>query len=176
MSKALAAAALALGLGSHPTPARVGVSATEFHLTLSRPAVKAGVVEIELQNDGQDPHDLRVRRVGGSHTFSIPLVPSVSPLFVAVGSTPLLNVAFGATLSVLPAKADAATSRTAIRMISFFISFSYTSKFEFLLLNGSPSVDDMITSRVRFDVDLFQVLEIFGTQYGGLFAKSIPKT
>ena len=74
MSKALAVAALALGLGSHPTPARVGVSATEFHLTLSRPAVRAGVVEIELQNDGQDPHDLRVRRVGGSHTFSIPLV------------------------------------------------------------------------------------------------------
>ena len=44
-----------------------------FRLTLSRPSVKAGVVEIELQNDGEDPHDLRVRRVGGTHTFSIPL-------------------------------------------------------------------------------------------------------
>jgi hypothetical protein len=33
--------------------------------------VKAGVLEIELQNDGEDPHDLRVRRVGGTHTFSI---------------------------------------------------------------------------------------------------------
>ena len=74
MTKALAAVAIVFGLGSHPTPARVGVSATEFHLTLSRPSVKAGVVQIELQNDGQDPHDLRVRRVGGSHTFSIPLV------------------------------------------------------------------------------------------------------
>ena len=40
---------------------------------LSRPMVKAGVLEIELQNDGEDPHDLRVRRVGGTHTFSIPL-------------------------------------------------------------------------------------------------------
>ena len=74
MSKALAGAAIVLGLGWHATPARLGVSATEFHLTLSRPSVKAGVVEIELQNDGQDPHDLRVRRVGGAHTFSIPLV------------------------------------------------------------------------------------------------------
>jgi hypothetical protein len=35
--------------------------------------VKAGVVEIELQNVGEDPHDLRVRRVGGHHTFTIPV-------------------------------------------------------------------------------------------------------
>ncbi|HSC50576.1 MAG TPA: hypothetical protein VLD16_09970 [Gaiellaceae bacterium] len=74
MSRALAAVVVALGLGWHATPARVGVSATEFHLTLSRASVKAGVVEIELQNDGQDPHDLRIRRVGGAHTFSVPLV------------------------------------------------------------------------------------------------------
>lgn len=74
MSKALLPVVMALGLSWHPTPARLGVSATEFHLTLSRPSVKSGVVEIELQNDGQDPHDLRVRRVGGTHTFSVPLV------------------------------------------------------------------------------------------------------
>jgi hypothetical protein len=35
--------------------------------------VKAGTVEIELQNDGEDPHDLRVRRIGGTHTYSISL-------------------------------------------------------------------------------------------------------
>jgi len=35
--------------------------------------VKAGVVEIELQNTGEDPHDLRVRKVGGHHTFTIPV-------------------------------------------------------------------------------------------------------
>jgi uncharacterized cupredoxin-like copper-binding protein len=73
VTKGLLMLGLALGLSWHATPARLGVSATEYHLTLSRPAVKAGVVEIELQNDGQDPHDLRVRRVGGTHTFSIPL-------------------------------------------------------------------------------------------------------
>jgi uncharacterized cupredoxin-like copper-binding protein len=71
--KTLGILAMAFALGYHPTPARLGVSAQEFHLTLSKPAVKAGVLEIELQNDGEDPHDLRVRRVGGSHTFSIPL-------------------------------------------------------------------------------------------------------
>ena len=71
--KTLGIVAMAFALGYHPTPARLGVSAQEFHLTLSRPAVKAGVLEIELQNDGRDPHDLRVRRVGGTHTFSIPM-------------------------------------------------------------------------------------------------------
>ncbi len=71
--KTLGIVAMAFALGWHPTPARLGVSAQEFHLTLSRPSVKAGVLEIELQNDGEDPHDLRVRRVGGTHTFSIPL-------------------------------------------------------------------------------------------------------
>jgi len=69
--RTLGTALMALALGWHPTPARLGVGATEFHLVLSRPSVKAGVVEIELQNDGQDPHDLRVRRVGGAHTFIV---------------------------------------------------------------------------------------------------------
>ena len=71
--KTLGIVAIAFALGYHPTPARLGVSASEYHVVLSRPSVKAGVVEIELQNAGQDPHDLRVRRVGGTHTFSIPL-------------------------------------------------------------------------------------------------------
>ncbi len=73
MSKAILTAVIGLALSWHPTPARLGVSASEFHLVLSRPSVKAGVVEIELQNSGEDPHDLRVRRVGGTHTFSIPM-------------------------------------------------------------------------------------------------------
>src|SRR3954465_5709328 len=71
--KTLGILAMSVGLGYHPTPARLAMSATEFHLTLSRPSVRAGVVEIELQNGGQDPHDVRVRRIGGTHTFSVPL-------------------------------------------------------------------------------------------------------
>ena len=58
---------------AQPAPGRLGVSAGEFHLVLSRPSVKAGRVLIQLQNDGQDVHDLRLRRVGGSRTYSFPL-------------------------------------------------------------------------------------------------------
>jgi uncharacterized cupredoxin-like copper-binding protein len=88
VSKALLTVFMALGLSWHATPARLGVSATEFHLTLSRPSVKAGVVQIELQNDGEDPHDLRVRRVGGSHTFGIPLVQPGNRRTVAIHVKP----------------------------------------------------------------------------------------
>ena len=73
MSKAVVTAILGLAFSSHPSPSTLGVQSSEFHLVLSRPSVKAGVVEIELQNVGEDPHDLRVRRVGGTHTFSIPM-------------------------------------------------------------------------------------------------------
>lgn len=57
---------------AHSTPARLGVGASEFHLVLSRGSVKAGRVIVELQNDGQDPHDLRLRRIGGTRTYAIP--------------------------------------------------------------------------------------------------------
>ena len=70
--KTLGIVAMAFAFGYHPTPARLGVSAEEFHLTLTRPAVKAGVLEIELQNDGEDVHDLRLRRIGGTRTYRIP--------------------------------------------------------------------------------------------------------
>ena len=88
MNKILGALVLAAALGQHTTPARLGVGASEFHLVLSRPSVKAGVVEIELQNNGEDPHDLRVRRVGGTHTFSIPLTKPGARRSVAIRLRP----------------------------------------------------------------------------------------
>lgn len=88
MSKALGLLVLAAALGWHPTPARLGVGASEFHLVLSRASVRAGVVEIELQNVGQDPHDLRLRRVGGTHTFSIPLTRPGARRTVAIRLRP----------------------------------------------------------------------------------------
>ena len=54
-----------------PSPARVQVGADEFGYTLSRPAVKAGPVIVQLANFGEDEHDLRLRRVGGSRTYRI---------------------------------------------------------------------------------------------------------
>jgi uncharacterized cupredoxin-like copper-binding protein len=86
--KTLGIVVLATVLGYHPSPARLGVSTTEFHLTLSRASVKAGVVEIELQNTGQDPHDLRVRKVGGHHTFSIPVTRPGARRSVALNLKP----------------------------------------------------------------------------------------
>jgi hypothetical protein len=53
--------------------ARVGVGATEFHLVLSRSSVKAGRAVLELQNDGEDVHDLRLRLIGGTRTYAFPL-------------------------------------------------------------------------------------------------------
>jgi hypothetical protein len=61
-------------LQPHAAPGRLGVSATEFHLTLSRGSVKAGRILIQLQNNGQDVHDLRLRRIGGTRTYSFPVV------------------------------------------------------------------------------------------------------
>jgi hypothetical protein len=60
-------------LSPHAAPARLGVSASEFHLVLSRASVKGGRVTIQLQNDGQDVHDLRLRRIGGMRTYSFPV-------------------------------------------------------------------------------------------------------
>ena len=77
MSRALAAAVLA-GLVSAPAtaapPARLQVVAREFSFALSRPKLKAGSAIVELVNLGQDAHDLRLRRVGGTTIYAIPVV------------------------------------------------------------------------------------------------------
>jgi len=52
--------------------ARVQVVAVEFHYRLSRIRVPAGPVRIELDNFGQDVHDLRLRRIGGTRTYALP--------------------------------------------------------------------------------------------------------
>jgi hypothetical protein len=45
-------------------PARVQVTAREHSLALSRSAVPAGPVVVELANLGEDDHDLALRRLG----------------------------------------------------------------------------------------------------------------
>jgi plastocyanin len=52
--------------------ARVQVVAVEFHYRLSRVRIPAGPVRIELVNFGQDEHDLRLRRVGGTTVYQLP--------------------------------------------------------------------------------------------------------
>jgi hypothetical protein len=49
----------------------VQVVAVEFRYRLSRVRVPAGPVRIELANFGQDEHDLRLRRIGGSTVYHV---------------------------------------------------------------------------------------------------------
>jgi plastocyanin len=78
--KALVAASLAAAaLLAAPTPAaiapaRVQVSAKEFFFALSRRTVVAGPAIVELANFGEDPHDLRMQRMGGGRLWKTPLV------------------------------------------------------------------------------------------------------
>jgi len=50
-----------------PPPRFVSVAAREWSLTLSRPLVGAGSVTVELQNAGEDPHNLIVSPDDDSH-------------------------------------------------------------------------------------------------------------
>jgi hypothetical protein len=69
----LAVTAYAVLFANSTAPAQLGVQASEYHLVLSRGSVKAGPALIQLQNLGQDPHDLRLRRIGGKRTYAIAL-------------------------------------------------------------------------------------------------------
>ncbi len=61
---------------SDPTPSRLLVTAREFSLALSRPKVDAGPAIIQLYNYGEDPHDLKLQRVGSNREYALGEVPS----------------------------------------------------------------------------------------------------
>jgi uncharacterized cupredoxin-like copper-binding protein len=65
--EALVAAALV-------APARLQVGADEFGYTLSRPAIKAGPAIVQVANFGEDEHDLRLKRVGGTRVYRVGVV------------------------------------------------------------------------------------------------------
>jgi uncharacterized cupredoxin-like copper-binding protein len=52
-------------------PARLLVEAREFNLTLSRGKIKHGVAIVQLANQGEDPHDLAIKRIGGKRRGTI---------------------------------------------------------------------------------------------------------
>lgn len=52
-------------------PARVQVGADEFGYTLSRQSIPAGPAIVQLANFGEDEHDVRLRRIGGTRTYAI---------------------------------------------------------------------------------------------------------
>jgi plastocyanin len=118
-----AAAVAALGLllpsaaAAKTFPTRVQVTAKEYYYTLSGVSgrtVKAGPAIIEFVNYGQDPHDMRVQRVGSAHVYGTPvlqpgnyydlsvkLVPGKYELWCSIANHRQLGMA--ATLLVKPA-------------------------------------------------------------------------
>jgi hypothetical protein len=63
--------ATALALLTLAAPARVQVGADEFSFSLSRQSIKAGPAIVQLVNYGEDEHDLRLRRAGGTRVYRI---------------------------------------------------------------------------------------------------------
>ena len=55
-------------------PARLQVGADEFRYTLSRQTLKAGPAVVQLVNYGEDEHDLRLRRRGGTRVYRVGVV------------------------------------------------------------------------------------------------------
>lgn len=70
-----------------PAIARLQVTAREFSLTLSRPAIVAGPLTLELVNRGEDPHDLHVRpAAGGADVLAIDRTDGAGTLGSADGT------------------------------------------------------------------------------------------
>jgi plastocyanin len=62
-----------------PEIGHLGVKAVEYSYTLSRPEVSAGEVTVELNNQGEDPHNLVLEHEGTEDPkLEIPSTPSVS--------------------------------------------------------------------------------------------------
>jgi hypothetical protein len=57
--------AVAPASSAEQAPDRVMARGSEFDLLLSKPKVKPGRVIVQFVNDGEDPHDLFLQRVGG---------------------------------------------------------------------------------------------------------------
>ena len=74
-------ATAAAGASRERVPARLMVSADEYSLVLSRRSIVSGPALIQFLNRGEDPHDLRMRRiaapgVSARRTFSVAETPS----------------------------------------------------------------------------------------------------
>lgn len=96
-------------------PTRVQVVAMEFYYVLSRHTVRAGPAIVQLVDFGQDPHDLRMERVGGDRVYGTPIIqpgqiydlkidllPGTYTLWCSVANHRALGME--ATLAVTPAR------------------------------------------------------------------------
>jgi plastocyanin len=55
-------------------PTRIQVVAMEFFYNLSVHSVPPGPAIVQLVNFGQDAHDLRMERIGGSRVYGTPII------------------------------------------------------------------------------------------------------
>jgi plastocyanin len=69
-------------------PARLQVVASEYNLALSRHTIKAGRAVIELANFGEDPHDLRLKRIGGTKTYVVRVTQSEDAATISTSLRP----------------------------------------------------------------------------------------
>jgi hypothetical protein len=60
-------------------PARLFVTGDEWSLVLSRSSIRSGKAVIQFQNRGEDPHDLRIRRIGGVDPLRVMGVSETEP-------------------------------------------------------------------------------------------------
>jgi len=74
LAAVLAALAAAAAAPAATPPSRLQVTAKEFYFTLSGRSVKAGPAIVELVNYGEDPHDLRIQRLGGGRVYRTPML------------------------------------------------------------------------------------------------------
>jgi hypothetical protein len=90
LAAVLASAAALVPLAGATTlePTRVQVVAMEFYYNLSRRTVTAGPAIVQLVDFGQDPHDLRMERVGGTRVYGTPDHPAGHPLQPQARSPP----------------------------------------------------------------------------------------
>ncbi len=71
-----------------PAPARLGVKAYEFGFTLSAKNLVAGDTIIELNNQGEDAHDLHVQRTGSDAELSTPETEPGTQARIRLTTTP----------------------------------------------------------------------------------------
>jgi plastocyanin len=57
------------------SPDRVMARGSEFNIVLSKPKVTPGRVIVQFVNDGEDPHDVMLQRVGGKTQIGSGVVP-----------------------------------------------------------------------------------------------------
>ncbi len=68
----LATAATASAAAPEPVPDRVQVRGSEFDLLLSKQKLRPGRAIVQFLNDGEDPHDLKLQRIGSSGALEGP--------------------------------------------------------------------------------------------------------